>query len=484
MKESNRLLIYSILLFSFLLFINLYFLEGIPHAPDSVAYVFMAKLIASLSVGKPIPISPQHFSFFPEIMSVRHGSWQFIYPFGHPLLLSLGVLIGFPNMIPPLVGTLCILMLYKIAKEVYDKTTAFFLLPLPFLSPFFLENASSFMSHTTASFYLTASCLFIILFIKHKKHPHIFYPLLSGFFIGMLFNTRPLTCLPFIIFILAIIFAHQKKWHAVHTASFFLLSFGVTAELTLLFNFLVTKNGFLSSYMQATGGYFIRQPTETLKLYLLHRYDNVLIHAKNFFPFVFSWPWIVTVICICMPLFLKRTLWDRLFFSGLFTLPIVYFFYNGTFLFYGPRFWYELFPFVFLLVSRSLQLAYSYSKKYTLIAFFILGVFGLFRIFGIIASQNPDMMSPIKLADLKGYNMVDNRLAYYTKQKNIHHAIVFINDCGTNWWCYGSVFSQNSPSLTTNIVYAKNLGKEKNKTLINYFKRRNVYYLDYNTLIR
>ena len=104
--------LYLLCVFSFLLFINLFYLEGIPHVPDDAAYLFMAKEFASGHIIQPIPVSPQHFDFFPGILTLERGTWLFQYPFGHPFLLAIGVLIGFPNLIPPLIGTLTIFFLF------------------------------------------------------------------------------------------------------------------------------------------------------------------------------------------------------------------------------------------------------------------------------------------------------------------------------------------------------------------------------------
>ena len=213
--------LYFCLLFFILLSINLIFFEGIPHVPDDVAYLFMGKMFASGHIIANIPIPNQFVDYFSEVLTVNKGAWLFQYPYGHPLLLAIGVLLGFPNIIPPLIGTLCIFILFFIAREVYDKKTALFLLPLPLLSPFFLENASSFMSHNTAAFYLVLSIFFIIKFNKKGGRLSLLY---AGILIGLLFNTRPLTSLPFLL-IEATIILLQKNFISGIFGFLYLVSF-------------------------------------------------------------------------------------------------------------------------------------------------------------------------------------------------------------------------------------------------------------------
>lgn len=467
---------YFIFVFSFLLFINLYYLEGIPHVPDSVAYLFMAKMFAGGHIIQAIPISPASFDFFPGILSIEKGTWLFQYPFGHPLLLSFGVLIGFPNVIPPLIGTINILLLYKIAKKIFNDQTALFLLPLPLASPFFLENSSSFMSHNSALFYLLFSFYFLVLGLKSKN---LALPFLSGIFLGLLLNTRPLTCLPFfLIFGTLIVIKYPIK--KLSSISMFYLGFFLLLLCFIFYNYLTTGSFFQFQYYTVNQGLFDVNE-KTIVSFIHIRFQNTSILFNNFFSMLFAWPALFTYILLILPLVTKkRTFWDITSFCILFTLPIVYFFYNGTFIMYGPRFWYEIIPFAFILTARSFFILFTFRKKVTVIFFTILFLFSLTAIFGITPSKDPDIFSPISLTKLKGFNFTDKRIPNIVKSSRIENAIVFVKDCNGNWWCFGSVFSKNSPNLDTSIVYAKDLG-EKNILLLNYFHTKSAYTIDYDT---
>lgn len=467
---------YLVFLFSCLLFINLYYLEGIPHVPDSAAYLFMAKIFSTGNLVLPIPVSPEHFDFFPGILSIQSGQWLFQYSFGHPLILTLGVLIGFPNIIPPLIGSAFVFILFLIAKKIYDLNTAIILLFLPIISPFFLSNASSFMSHNTAAFYLVSAFYFLISYLENKRK--IFLIFLSGLFLGLLFNTRPLTALPFIIVLLTIILLKRKLVKLPEAITSFFLSMFFMLALWFLYNFLTTGDLFSSQYFSVNKHLFYIENN-----FFKNRIENFLILLKNFGPILFNWPQIITYAVIILPFILrKNNFWDNIFFFSIFTLPFVYFFYNGIFIMYGPRFWYEILPFILLLTARSFGLVYKRFSKSTIVVFVILLLFSIGRLFSFIPSQNPNYFSPLKLKDLKGFNFVDNRIFEIIEKQKIHNAVIFIKDCNYNWWCYGSVFFRNSPRLNTDLVYAKDLGDEKNRILINYFKNKSFYKIDYYNL--
>ena len=483
MNKSLFLLLGGYLLFIFflLLFINIFYLEGTPHVPDDAAYLFMAKIFATGHILPLIPVSPEHFDFFPGILTVDSGKWLFQYPFGHPMLLALGVLIGIPNAIPPLIGMLVVLLLFLIAKAVYDTKIALIVSLFPLFSPFFLENAASFMSHNTSSFYLLLSLFCLISYFKNQRQS--FFPLLTGFFLGLLFSTRPLTGVPFILLFSS--FLLLSKNNKYKTLSVFLFSIGASIPFVwwLLYNSVTTGSPFISQYFTLNKGFFGFDQNVSLQHFVTERLDNAKIHFLNLLPMLFNLPLVPTLLLLTLPIIdKKKNTWDRLFFYALFTLPIVYFFYNGSFLMYGPRFWYEILPFIFLLTGRGIAYALSKFPKVTLLFCIFLCIWSVGRFFSVFPSTDPDPNSPLAAERLIEFNYINSGIIKTVQKAGIHNAVVLVADCKGNWWCYGSVFPQNNPSLTTDIIYAKDLG-EKNKRLKAYYPTRTFYRIDYHHLV-
>jgi hypothetical protein len=54
-------------------------------------------------------------------------------------------------------------------------------------------------------------------------------------------------------------------------------------------------------------------------------------------------------------------------------------------------------------------------------------------------------------------------------------AIVFVTNNAANWWEYGRFFSGNTPWLDGRIIFARDLGDEKNNALLPYFPAHQPY---------
>lgn len=481
MKVSDYIILSFCLLtiFFILCLVNIYYLEGIPHVPDEVAYLFIAKMFALGNIILPIEVSPDHFNYFPGILTVDTGFWLFQYPFGHSILLALGTIFGVPNLIPPLVGALVVFFIFFITRTIYNDHTSVILLLLPAISPFFLVNAASFMSHNSASLYLVLSVYFLIVYYKNYKKEYSWL-LLSGIFLGLLLNTRPLTALPFIFAIFAILVFKKTVGSKLWELTALLFSIGCFLLMWLLYNRITTGDFFTSQYYLINKSH-LSLPTSVSVF--SDRLENIIIMFNNFSPMLFNWPIAITYIFMFIPFILKRnTFWDNVFLLFIPLLPFVYFFYDDIFIMYGPRFWYEILPFIFLLTARGFSLLYENYKKLTLIVFIVLVIFSYSKWISIFPTEDPDPASPLSLDSLRSFNFTDNRISDLIEDKDIKNALVFVNECASDWWCYGSVFFRNSPRLDTDVVYVKDLGDQRNKEIENYFKNKNLFKVDYNTL--
>ncbi|MHB8484001.1 MAG: glycosyltransferase family 39 protein [Nitrospiria bacterium] len=463
-------------LFSYLLLINIYVLEGIPHVPDSVAYIFMSKMLASGHINSPIPIPAQFVDFFPEILSVKQGTWLFQYPLGHPLLLAVGELLHMPSLVPPFLGAFTILILYLIARMTYDNKTSVILLFIPFFSPFFLENSASFMSHTTAAFYAVASVYFLVLFYKNRQT--FIFPFISGLSIGFLLNTRPLTALPFFFLLFGYILLAKRDYH-LKAATSFLGGFSLLFIFWMIYNLMTTGSLVTSQYFIANQQLFAFSDQNVWSFFMT-RLGNMHSLFDNLSPMLYNLPGVVTFSVPLIPFFVqKKSSWSILFLLFCLGIPITYFFYNGTFIMYGPRFWYEITPFFFLLTARAASyLMTRYPRIYSLL-FLVLAVVSWYRFWGVLPTKDPSPFSPLRIQKLQGFNYTDSRIKKLVAKHAIHHAVVFVADCHGNWWCYGSVFSENNATLSTDVVYVKDLGA-KNIGLKKYYPDRIFYHVDYN----
>ncbi len=167
--------------------------------PDTVSYLFQAKLFAEGKLSVPAP--PEHgFSSSPHI-NVLNGKWYSKYPFGNALMLMFGVFINAPWLIPALATGGALFLLYLLVKEIYGKPVAFIAAVLGLISPATLGMGSTWFSEPVSRFYLTLYLFTLIRTLNCRGDAAVLarigYPLLSGFALGYAFNTRPLSAVVF-----------------------------------------------------------------------------------------------------------------------------------------------------------------------------------------------------------------------------------------------------------------------------------------------
>ncbi len=170
--------------------------------PDTVSYLFQAKLFAEGKLSVPAP--PEHgFSSSPHI-NVLNGKWYSKYPFGNALMLMFGVFINAPWLIPALATGGALLLLYLFVKEIYGNVhpgIALIAAVLALISPATLGMGSTWFSEPVSRFYLSLYLLTLLRTLNCKDDASLLarigYPLLSGFALGYAFNTRPLSAVVF-----------------------------------------------------------------------------------------------------------------------------------------------------------------------------------------------------------------------------------------------------------------------------------------------
>lgn len=161
--------------------------------PDTVSYLFQAKLFAEGKLSVPAP--PEHgFSSSPHI-NILNGKWYSKYPFGNALMLMFGVFINTPWLIPALATGGALFLLYVLVKEMHGRQVALIAAVIGLISPATLGMGATWFSEPVSRFYLALYLFTLIRTLNGKGG--IGYPLLSGFALGYAFNTRPLSAIVF-----------------------------------------------------------------------------------------------------------------------------------------------------------------------------------------------------------------------------------------------------------------------------------------------
>lgn len=467
-----------LLSFSWFFYLNQHFIEGIPHVGDAVSYLLQGKFLAEGKICGAPKIPQELFDFFKGWgpLSFKNGQWCGYYPYGHPLMLAFGVLVGIPGIIPPLLAAFSVIFLFLIGRKTGNLEIGIFAGLIMFISPFFQMNAASFMSHNTAVFFETSGLYFFIKGVMEKKKNLLF---VAGIFFGLLFNTRPFTAVSIAAPLIVYLLISKVKFTSILLFCTSWLFFSLTY---FLYNYLSSGTLWTTPYLQNSMGLFTQGKNFWVNYILV-----IQTHLITFLETFHGWPFLISTFLFFFSFFKIKTKEILLFILSVIMIILAWgFFDGGTYaITYGPRYWFEIIPFVSLTFSFSLYFLSSLAQnklfKLTVYAIFI----GLlcFTFLGWVRGKpvlwNNIGFTPSKISELKSFNSVDAKLIKKAKDLGIKNSVIFVKECG-GWWCYGSVLPQNNPKLNSNIVWATDLG-ERNKELMAFFKGRNFYLADYDS---
>lgn len=468
-------------IFSYLVWVNITYVEKIPHDPDSVSYLWAGKYLAAGKLWLPPP------SDFFKGHWLFNNRWVIIHPYGHPLALAAGVLLGAPWIIPPLLGTLFLVLLYLFLKEVFGRRIALPTTLIAFFSPEFQMHAVNFMSHNTAIFYL----MFLLNFL-HKlslRKASYFHCLLGSACLILLFQTRPLAAVSAaivsLVFFLILLLKRRIEFKKVllFATSLLLLFVGVLYLNKLIYGHPInTPYNLISQSKFIWGGSGL-----TLAHGLVDSLSYLLTLRLIILP---GLPTLFTLL-ILISLFNKNARWlTCLCLANVFLILIGTAAYDDPWgLFLGVRFWHEMLPFLFILIAIGLDLINKSFKKpiiglgITAIIVILIGsksingwVFGKQKTW-----ENLIYFTPTTINELKGFNFTNARLIKEAQRQNLHKALIFVESTD-DWWSYGSVSNENSINFDSDIVWARDLGP-KNQELINFYPGRKVFIADYDKKI-
>jgi len=220
--------------------------ERLPHLEDEVAYLFQAKTLALGRLTVPSP-EPEEAFWTPFVLD--HEGRRFgKYSPGWPAVLAVGLLLRLPWLVNPLLAALCLYLVYRLGRALYDEETGLLAAALGLASPLFLILGGSFLSHLASLFWLL---LFGLWFLWTAQGRHWGYALGAGAALGAAFLTRPLTAaafaLPFVVYSLAQVARRQQA----HWPRYLLVAAagGALAALLPAYQWAVTGDPWLNPYV-------------------------------------------------------------------------------------------------------------------------------------------------------------------------------------------------------------------------------------------
>jgi hypothetical protein len=466
--------------------------ENIPHLEDEIAYVWQGRVIADGRLTLP---TPEHENSFLIPFVVDYNGQRFgKYPLGWPVVLSLGERLGLRAWVNPLLAGLAVWLIYRLGKRTFGEIVGLLGAGLTVVSPFFLLNAGSLLSHTFGLVLATAFILFWLDLFTFEQPPtaaewHYWFKIITlALVMGVLVLSRPYTAvgvaLPFAFHGLYLLLRGDRRVRLGLTV-FGLLTLAV-ASLHFLWQYAVTGDPLLNPYTlwwsydrvgfgpevgRLEGGHTLRQGWVNTKFSLRAGYSDLFGWAT------YSW--------ILLPfglLGIGRYLRGWLLAAVFPALLVVYLAYwIGSWLF-GPRYYFEgLQSLVLVSALGAAWLAGWPTRPQQPFQRFagwkrvrpLLVTAGL----ALLVSANLIFYLPGRLQQMHNlYGIGQARLApFLSASAQAHTPALFIVHT-PRWMPYGALLDLQSPDLTSEMIFAIGVGPNGDARLAEDFADRNVFH--------
>ncbi len=337
-----------------------------PHIYDASAYLFGAKTFAAGRLWAPAPAVADRFPG--PFMIVRDGKWFTQYEPGAPLTLALGVALGVPWLVEPLLGTLALLGVGLIARRLYDRRVATLAVLLGAASPFYSYLAASYLSHAIALFYLVWGFWALLRCLGDARRGARWYLPLAGLLWLLAFFTRDTSALFAAVAACGALWlgwrgdwpalrvVDARRWLAPGLALLGVGAFGLAVYLG--YNAMLTGNPFITPrqlffpgdrYGFGPGIGFYGQHTLAAGFITV---DELLTSLAIT---LYGWPFYLTLAFLLLPFLTRRAVAADLIMllgAGSMTFFFLGFYYHGIYL--GPRYLFEALPFFLILTARGL----------------------------------------------------------------------------------------------------------------------------------
>lgn len=363
----------AFILSAFLIYVPL---EGIPHVPDDICYVWQARTFAMGQLYIPSHDIPE---FFHLLFMVNDGKWYSLFQPGWPALLSLTVPFGLEFILNPILAGVAVALVYPIGRRIFDDRITKFAMFLMALSPMHLAISATQLSHT---FSLVLGQIAFLMVFKLAEEDKIRYSLIMGIAVGWLFTTRALNSIAImsIVSIPLLYFVYKRKIG--FTKLLAIAPFAITfLLLQLAYNHAITGN---SLYWPQDRYFDISEPKQGChSLGFGKKVGCPIVHPGEDFPKGFTvmdafgvlhkrmgtflltlFGWQALFLFIGVPFLSTRYGWRKYYLLSVFlSLLVAYFFWY----FHGlwGRYYYEACFAVFLLVSAGMSQTNRYLTDKT-----------------------------------------------------------------------------------------------------------------------
>jgi hypothetical protein len=406
--------------------------EGFPVSSDEYAYLFQAEMFSRGKLWEPAHDLP---AFFYDANVIQQDGIQVSrFPPGWPIFLSAALEAGIsPSIVNPALAVLTLIVFYFFASRVYDEKVAVWSLIVLAFTGYFVFNSASFFSHVSC---LLATLLFVCNIYLYDQSRSIVYGVLAGVFLSLIglirYYNALLVFLPFLIYIV-----YRYRIGSLHL--FFAMAIGVVPVVLFLlsYNYSITGDPSLPVQWWAF-------PEDGIGFVGGHTLADGLGHAAGWIILFFYWCSPGLFILYAVYLYRKiKVRNDRVarpeeyLVAFLLLGHVFYYSFGGDQ--YGPRYLFEGFPFlVLLVVGKVLQ-----SREKWAMALLLASI-----LYGLVK---------LPFINYREERIVDERQDLYDliEEQKITDAVVFISS-GTSPLrpLRPDQLTRNDPRFRGDVIYA------------------------------
>jgi hypothetical protein len=442
------------------LFVALVVLRSFPSSADEYDMQFQARTFLEGRLWQDLP---QGHPFFSTGNNLERGSmWISHYPPGWPLVVGAGLALGIPPVVMgPLSSVAMVATLAALARTALGWAGAVAVCTLVVVSGFFLLNAGSYFNHVFTAFLMLGFTIFARRFLER---PSAADALVAGAFIGMLGITRyysALLCfLPFLASLIGTL-----SWRHYRSGLWALLTIAPFLAGLLVYNHAVTGSALTTV---TSWGY----PAFRLGLWAvteggtpttpLHGIGLAAIQLTEFMEWTSPLALAGYVMALAYLIAERKARFYDFYFI-VFVLGFLFYADIGGNR-YGPRYYFEPYPFLVLTVVTALVHFARKARNWQWTAFLIALCFAHL----IIAACNvPAFLFYMNRMTVERMDLYDQ-----VATAGLDHAIVFIgSDTGLLRPMPAQDLTRNGIRIDGSVIYAHDLG-ERNAELVALFPDR------------
>ncbi len=431
--------------------IGRFVLQDFPNSGDEYAYLYEAATFAQGRLWNQAPAAPEFFALNYIVIAEDRAYSSF--PIGWPLLLTLAAWLRVPVwMVNPILGTLSLILTAYLGTRLHNARVGMLAAAIVAVSGFFLFNAASYFSHTFCSaLLLAAACVAV-----RRDRFSWWVPVVVGCFVGWAVLARYFTAVVCSVPVTLLLFRHGAP--VVRTLA--LVALGGLPWILLLASYNLQMNG--SPWQLTT------LPT-TVGLWFAPKFAmrGADILSTQMLRFVlWTPPSLLFIYIYCLARAEARVRRGLIDWMPVLMAAALYCYIERGGNQYGPRFYYETFPFLAVFTAANLFGERAFSEKSS----------GQRRAFALMAVSIAAVPVSFAIHVFIEHRIIAERRDPYVQAAGLRDAIVLIDGrVGTTRSMGPLDLTRNGIEHTGRVLYGVDLGDDANCRVLTAYPDRQLY---------